>query len=223
MKRHFFILFVLLLIFLDRSAAQVALEVKGQPFNNISRSEIEGYPYLENEWLNGTIILDNKTIDAKIKFNIYTNLVLFQDKNGQALELKNKFNGFTLTTVDNKISNLNPMVFVNGCPPIANRTESALYQLIESGKVALLKYYQKDLHEDRDYDSSVITTSYRNFRFYYILTANKIKEIQPGKKAFAKLFQNHSVEFDAYIKGNNVDFTSDTDLQNMFAWYNSLN
>ncbi len=87
----------------------------------------------------------------------------------------------------------------------------------------LLKFYKKDVHEDRERYSSVVTASYRNFRSYYILKDNRLKEIQPTRRAFTKLFEDHAAQVEAYFNANNVDFKSDADLQKLFAWYNALN
>ena len=222
MKNIFFIVCVPLLLFHSHASAQAALEVKGQPFNDIAHTEVEGHPFLENDWLNGSVLLDNRNVAAKLKFNVYQNQLLYQDKNGQALELKNKFNRFTLINADSAISNINPIVFVRGYPANNRQTDSSFYQLIADGPVQLLKFYKKTINEDRDYYSSVVTSSYKVSRMYYVFKNNRLKEIWPNKKTLLKLFEDHGDAMDTYFKNNNVDFRSDLDLQKIFAWYNSL-
>ncbi len=222
MKPILFTLSVLLALCYHSAMAQVALEVKGQPFNDASYADIQGNPYLENEWLTGKIFLENKkSIEAALKFDIYSNRVLFQ-KDGQVMELKNNISGFTLNNVDREVSDISQPVFVNGYPPIGTQTANSIYQLIADGNVKLLKFYKKTISEDREYDSSLITREYRSVRFYYIYKNNTLQQIQPSKKSLLKLFQDHEKEVEDYFKANTIDFKSDVDLQKLFGWYNSL-
>lgn len=223
MKKIFLMALLGAMFFYNRTTAQVALEINGQPFNDISHPEIEGYPFLVNDWNSGTVLLENnKVIPAALKFNVYTNQVLFKDKTGQELELKNKFNGFTLNNTNPQVSNINPIVFVNGFPATGNQTEASLYQLIADGKVKLLKSYQKKINEDRDYDSSVVTSTYKSYKAYYVYKNGRLTEIRLSKKALLKLFDDHSTQVASYLESNNIDLRSDADLQKLFTWYNSL-
>jgi len=216
-----------MMFFYQHVAAQVAIDIKGQTqsFNDVTHSEVEGHPYLIKDWVSGKVILENKkSIAANLKFDVYGNRVLFQDKNGRALELQSKFTSFTLNNTGSEISNISPLVFVNGYPPTGvNQTDSSLYQLIADGKIKLLKYYKKEITEHVEDTSSVVRASYKLFRTYYIFKNNQLKQIQLNKKSFVKSLGDHSEQLETYFKTNTVDFGSDIDLQKLFTWYNSLN
>jgi hypothetical protein len=209
----------------DKASGTLALGMRGEPLQETPDKEVQGNPYLEDTWSNGSVILDgNQKAIAKFKFDIYSNSLLFLGKNGETLELKSKFNSFNLNNADNGVSNITPLIFVKGYPAIAKQTESTFYQLIADGKTGLLKYYKKIIDEQpgTNYTSST-TRRFKLLQVYYILKNNQLTEIQPNKKAIVRLFDDHAQQLDAYLKTNSLSFKSDSDLQKLFIWYNSLN
>ncbi len=225
MRKIFFIISFSLMAFYNCANAQVALGMRGEAFNDIAYTEVTGNPYLINDWIAGSVILENnQKAAATLKFDIVANAVLYQGKNGEALELKNKFSSFTLNTTVTDVSNMSPLVFVNGYPATDKQTEGTFYQLIGDGKIRLLKYYKKTIDErpGTSYTSST-TKSFKLIHDYYVFKDNQLTEIQPNKKALTKLFDDHAAQLDAYLKTSNINFKNDTDLQKLFAWYNSLN
>lgn len=225
MKNIFFPATFLVLAFYNFAAAQVSLDIKGQnqSFNEVTRTEVDGFPYLINDWTNGFVVLEtNRTIPAKLKLDVLNETVLFQDKNGQALELKNKFASITLNNGGAELSDVTPLVFVSGYPATGKQTESSLYQLVADGKTKLLKYYKKEVSEHREDTSSVITARYRLSKSYYIFRSNDLRQIMLNKKSFLKLLNEHPAELANYLQTNNVNFSSDMDLKKLFDWYNAL-
>lgn len=225
MKKVFFILCVILLFYYKPANAQVLLDVKGEPIKENSYTEVEGNSFLINDWLSGSINLENnKDVTASLKYDIFANVLLFKKENGEILAVKNKIRGFTLNNTNSEISNISPLVFVNGYPTTGKQTEGSFYQLIADGKVRLLKYYKKSIDErpGTSYTASV-TKSFKLLQVYYIFRDGNLTEIQPNKKSILKLFDDHTAQLDTYLKANNVNFKSDKDLQKLFTWYNSLN
>jgi len=224
MKNIVIILSFLLLISLNHANAQVILDSKGEPYTTVSYTEVIGDPYLVNEWRSGFVILENnQKASATLKYDNYDNILLFQGKSGETLQLKGDFKGFTLDNTNNDLSNLNPLVFVNGFPNEGKQTPATLYQLIGDGKVKLLKYYKKNIYEHNEYASAIITRTFKSSQAYFVFSNNQLSEIQPNKKAILKLFSDHAAQSESYLKENNINFKSDADLQKLFKWYNSLN
>jgi hypothetical protein len=206
-----------------RANAQVVLGMRGEAVNDKAYTEVVGNPYLINEWASGTVNLENnQSAPATLKFDICSNNLLFKGQNGEPLVLKNKINGFTLNNTLAEISNINFLVFVNGYPLTGKQTEATFYQLIADGPVRLLKYYKKNIDEHREFTSAVTTRTFKFFDSYYIFKKGQFMEFQPNKKSIVKLFDDHAAQLDAYIQANNINFKSDTDLQKLFNWYNSL-
>jgi hypothetical protein len=207
------------------ASAQVSLDIKGQTqsFNEATRTEVFGYPFLLKDWADGVVVLDNnKNIPAKLKVDVYADHVLFQDKNGQGLELKNKYNSVTLNTADKDISDISPLVFVSGYPETGKQSDTSIYQLIADGKVKLLKYYKKEIAEHREDTSSVITSRYRLIRSYYIFGNNRLRQVLPNKKSFLKALDDRGGQLESYLQTNNINFDGDMELKKLFDWYNAL-
>jgi hypothetical protein len=224
MKRLIFTLGIGLMLIVNIANAQLLTGVNGQPAKEVSYSEVQGNPYLVDSWSDGFVMLDgNQKATAKLKVDIFTGILLFQGKADETLELKTKFSSFTLNTVSNDLSNLKPMTFVLGLPAVDKQNESSFYQQISAGKTSLYKYFKKIIDEQPG--TSYTSSSTRRFKLlqsYYVLKNNQLTEIQPGKKTFAKFFEDHAQQYDDFLKANSISFRSDSDLQKLFAWYNSL-
>ena len=197
--------------------------IKGEAIKDNVYVEVEGNPYLFNDWVNGTVVLmSNQGIPAPLKLDICTNKLLFQNKEGETLELKSKITSFTLDNPSTDISDLKPLVFVNGYPATAKQTENSYYQLVGDGKTRLLKFYRKSIDEQRAYTSATVVKSFKYFQVYYIFKNNQLIEVQPNKKSIMKVLDDRPVQLEAYLKDHSVNFKSDADLQRLFIWYNSL-
>lgn len=223
MKNLRFTILLFLVVIVSRLDAQVITGMHGEAVKESEYSEVQGNPYLLNDWVSGFVILDNQKATANLKFDIVSNTVLYQGKGGETLALKNKFDTFTLTPVISDISTLKPFVFIDGLPAVDKQSSDTFYQLIADGKVKLLKLYKKTIDErpGTSYTSST-TRSFKLIQAYYIFKDNQMVEVQPGKKSIAKLFDDHAAQLDAYLKSNSINFRSDADLQKLFNWYNSL-
>jgi hypothetical protein len=197
--------------------------INGAPVMDSEYVEVDGNPYLFSDWVSGSVNLqDNKSLTATLKFDICNNHLLFQSKDGTALELKNDARSFVLNTGDKALSDISPLVFVNGYPPVGQRTESSWFQLIADGKTRLLKYYKKQIKEEKQFTSATTTKSFISMKYYYIFKNNQLIEVSPSKKEIFKVLNDHSSELETYAKTNNINFKSDIDLAKLFAYYNSL-
>jgi hypothetical protein len=224
MKNIILIMFLSLPMIGNYAHAQSLSDIKGDALKDNVYIEVEGNPYLFNDWVNGTIVLaGNQSIPAPLKFDICTNQVLFQNKAGETLALKSKITSFTLDNTNTENSDLKPMVFVNGYPATAKQTESSYYQLVGDGKTRLLKFYRKSIDEQRAYASATTIRSFKYFQVYYVFKNNQLIEVQPNKKSITKVLDEHPAQLEVYLKDHNISLKSDADLQKLFTWYNSLN
>jgi hypothetical protein len=165
---------------------------------------------------------DNKNIVATLKFNVFSNHLLFQGPKGTPFQLRDSAKMFTLNVANGDLSDITPFVFVTGYPPYGQRKKDSWYQLIADGKVTLLKYYRKTIKEEWQFTSSTVTKEFMSFKYYYIFKDSHLMEVQPNKKSILKALTGHEEEVKNYLKANHISFDSDTDLQTFFTWYNSL-
>jgi hypothetical protein len=223
MKKSFLIMSICLLTYCNRSNAQVQSGINGISIKENAFTEVEGDPYLINGWNGGAVTLkDNKSIIATLKFDVYTNHLLFQGPMGTPMQLRDSAKSCTLNVANTDLSDISPFVFVTGYPPYGQRKTNSWYQLIADGKVSLLKYYKKIIKEDWEFTSSTVTKSFLSYKYYYIFKDNHLTEVQRSKKAILKVLNGHEEEVKNYLKANHINFDSDTDLQTFFTWYNSL-
>lgn len=215
---------VLVSIFYTAAKAQFVYDKLGKPAYEIPYTDIGGSPYLQDGWIDGSVVTDDgKQASAKLKFDSYLNRLLFQGKNAETLEFTDKLKAFGLNISNKEISDVSPLVFVNNLPAVDKQTTDSWYQLIADGKVKLLKYYGKKIMESQGVNFSPKTKSFVAFHTYYVLRNGAMARVGDNKKAIAKALNNHGPEIEAWLKSNSINFKSDADLQKFFGWYNSLN
>ena len=224
MKKNILFALLPLSIVCNNVKAQFLYDKLGKPAYEIPYNDINGNPYLVNSWGDGSVVLpDGKQATADFKLDIYSNHLLFKGKNGEILEVTDPLKEVRINAGDKEISDITPVVFINNLPAIDKQTTASWYQLIGDGKVKLLKYYGKKVMESQTVNFDPKKKSFVAFHEYYILQNDAMTRVGANKKAITKALNNHVPEIDAWLKTNNINFKSDTDLQKFFVWYNSLN
>jgi hypothetical protein len=222
-KTLLFVLFTLA-IFCTTAKAQFMYDKLGKPVFEIPYGDVGGSPYLLNDWDEGLVVLpDGKQASARLKFDVYSNRLLFQGKNSETLEFTEQLKEFRLNSGNKEISDVSSLVFINNLPAIDKQTAASWYQLIGDGKVKLLKYYGKKIVESQTVNFAPKTKSFVAFHEYYIFQNDAMQRVSISKKSITKALNNHVPEIEAWLKTNNINFKSDADLQKLFEWYNSLN
>lgn len=210
--------------FCTTAKAQFIYDKLGRPAFEISYTDIAGSPYIQADWTAGSVVLSRgENIPAQLKFDAYSNRLLFQGKNAETLEFTEDIKRFSLNISDKEISDVSPLVFINNLPAIDKQMAASWYQLIADGNVKLLKYYGKKIVESQAVNFNPKTKSFTAFHVYYILQNNVIVKISLNKKAIIKALGSHAPEIETWLKTNSIDFKSDADLQKLFDYYNSLN
>lgn len=211
-------------IFCSNAKAQFLYDKLGKPAFEIPYTDINGDPYLLNRWGDGMVILpDGKQATAQMKFDIYSNRLLFKGKNGEIMEVTDPLKEVRLNSGDKEMSDITPLVFINNLPAIDKQTTASWYQLIGDGKVKLLKYYGKKIVESQTVNFDPKKKSFVAFHEYYMLQNNAMMRVGANKKAIEKALNNHVPEIEDWLKTNNINLKSDAELQKFFVWYNSLN
>ncbi|HMG10175.1 MAG TPA: hypothetical protein VK609_16790 [Mucilaginibacter sp.] len=116
---------------------------------------VERNPYLIAKWATGAVKLVNrKSVTAKLKYDLIKDELLFQNKrDSAALRFVYPVQYFSFNDVAIDESNIAPLVFGRGYPPVDNQTQASFYQVIADGKGKLLKHYKKTIRVDQAFNS----------------------------------------------------------------------
>src|ERR1051325_8435211 len=124
------------------NAQQFMEDVLGRPIYLKVDYNVEGSPFFPDEYLRANVYLRYGKIytGVFVKFNLQENLLLYKQADGTELSAVTPIKQVIFTdTADNWI--LYNAIFENGFPAIDNHNENTFYQVLDSGKIKLLKYH----------------------------------------------------------------------------------
>jgi len=220
----FKILTLMLLVVSFAAKAQYIHDYQGKMYLEQSYTDVEGTPFLVNNWANGTVNLANgKNITAQLKYDLVKDELLFKNPNDStAMVFVNPLKGFVFSNFRIEESDLVPVAFSSGYPTVDDQNGSSFYQVIADGKLKLLKRYRKTIRTDQAFNSATVTRSFVLNVFYYLLAGGKMTRIKPSSKTIVAVMADNETLVQAFIKSNKTDFKSDKDLFALFNYYNSL-
>lgn len=171
---------------------QVVLDpVTGKPLTDLKYEQVIGSPYLVDQWLNGEVKLANGSIvKAKaVKYNILENRLLFQQDN-KVFEFFPQAVAFVLFAPEGKRTFL-----------FRENEKDGYFELLEDGKIQLLKKTKKKIQDRKDYNSAVVETTIAENVNYFLMVDGKQKEVKLTKKSIRSALPNYK----EYINTHNLD------------------
>jgi hypothetical protein len=224
MNKYIFCFLTIMTISNLVARAQYLNDIQGKPYMEQSYTEVEGSPYLIANWATGAVKLVNgKSITAKLKYDLIKDELLFQNKRDSvALSFVDPVQYFSFNDVAIDESNIAPLVFGSGYPPVDNQTQASFYQVIADGKVKLLKHYKKTIRVDKAFNSATSTQTFVLADVYYVFINNQITRIKPSQKSILAALGDKADQLQGYMKSNTVNYKSDVALAKLFSYYNSL-
>ncbi|WCT12436.1 hypothetical protein [Mucilaginibacter jinjuensis] len=195
---------------------------QGTPFTSQVYAEVNGSPYLSSRWVTGNVALKDGQIykSVEIKYDQVGDQLLFKADNGDSLLFAQPVHEFELpVTEKGKTTTRN---YRNGFPAVNGNTTNNFYEVINDGKVKILKRTKKNIQSHKDYSSANVINDINTNTTYYVLKDNTMTLIKPGSKTILEALSDKSAEVAKYIKDNNLDARQDADLGKIFTYYNSL-
>ena len=157
-----------------------------------------------------------------VKFNLQENLVLYKLPDGSEMSASVAIKRIIFTdTSENWI--LYNTIFENGFPPIDKQNENTYYEVMDSGKVKLLKYHSVIFTDKKYYGQASMTRIFDQSETYYIcLPGGVMKKLEKGKEEFISLFTDKKTELGKYIEQQKLKCRKENDWKKAIAYYNSL-
>ncbi len=202
---------------------QFMQDVQGNVVRSIKYTDVQGNPYLFEQWVNGTIRLGNgkSYTNVPLRYDIVSDELQFKDsKSDQALNFKEPVVEFQLMPATE--SGESPMMFRNGFISDDGTSPKAYYQVLFDGGLKLLKRKTKIIFENREYSSAITTKTFREEEYYYLYKNNKTIKIKKDKKQVLTALADRVTELEAFIKSNALNLKNESDLVRLIAHYNSL-
>lgn len=205
-----------------KANAQYMQDVNGKAMPSKNYVNVEGSPYLTDDWVKGDIMLANgrNYNDVSLKYDMSDGQLYYQTKPEETLVFIDLVKEFKVPVMVNskKIEKL----FRSGYPAVTGGTEKSFYEVVGDGKTQLLKQNIKTISEYKEYNSSTITKKFDDNIKYFLFTNGKLIPVKKDKKSILTAIGDKQPEMEAYIKTNNLNLKNDEDAAKLIIYYNSL-
>ena len=194
-----FLLFLALAI-ITRSYSQVRTggssmfieDIAGKPMLNLLTKNMEGTPFLIEEWNSGTVTLkDGRIAEASyLRFDAYNNKLYFK-RNEEQLEFVDPVAEFTLNVPGRP--GKQKLVFRADFPPIERYSTNTFYEVLSDGKFQLLRYVYKTLEEYKYYNESP-RQKFVDREGFFVYTDNEIYRVKKDKDDIVNILPRYHKE-----------------------------
>lgn len=192
---------------------------RGEYRNTISEKDIEGSPYFNDAFTNGTIFTTQKIQynDIPLRYNIFNDEMEFQTPDNKILAIA------APEIVEKAV--IGEYTFSNIPYKLGNKVKRAYFILLTEGKVSLYAraevIYQKPKEAAAYKDPEPAKFVQRPHSYYLRLNEEPAVKVE-SKKDLIKFFTDHQKQVEDFIKGNKVKPSKEEKLIELIKYYNSL-
>lgn len=190
----------------------------GVPTDIMSKTDLVGSVFLEDQWTNAIVQTQKDEIykDIQVKYNVLEDILYFLGEMDVTMKFIFPIKEFSLLP-----NNGSPKVFRSGFPKISDYNEVSFYQVLTEGKVLLLKKNIKRITDKREYNSAVTTKEVITNAKYFLFQDGKITEAKKDKSFLLTYFDKKN-GLDNFLATNKIDLKKEEDLIKLVKYYNSL-
>jgi hypothetical protein len=229
-------LFLFLLIVLSNAMLTEAIGQQTQPeavfirnrqgdqFFNKTAIKWEGSPFYPYEYCVANIKTSGgqKFAKTKVRLGLIDNLVYYMVNDSSELVVNMPVEKIEFSSCTEGVKG-GGTEFQSGFAAIDKQDEKTFYQVLDSGKIKLLKYRSVTFSDDQAYGSTTTTRTFKTTEtFYANLPGNKMVKLGKGKEAILSVLADKKSQVENYIATNELKCKTEDDLVYVFNYYNSL-
>ncbi|HPF51856.1 MAG TPA: hypothetical protein PK335_09800 [Draconibacterium sp.] len=191
----------------------------GEYRNVLTEKDIQGSPYLNDEFIKGSIYTLSKTqyADIPLRYNIYNDEIEFEteDKKVAALDApevveKVTFGNYTMEYIPFEV---------------AKKVKKGFFEILLKGKASLYARPDVEFHQAKapqPYKDAEPAKFIRKADNYYLRFGMEPAVSCGNKKELVESFPEHKNEMEAFIKKNKINVKKEDELKKLVEYYNSL-
>lgn len=191
----------------------------GEWKTTLSESDIEGSPYLNDEFISGTIYTTSKQkfIDIPLRYNIYNDALEFKTAEEQIQEMA--------TPEILESAEFGDYTMVYSPYSINKKVHHGFFQVVVSGETSLYlrnNILFKKAEKPAAYKEAVPAQFYKKPDTYFIKVGTAEAKKVNNKKELIDIFPDHQNEISSYLKKNKIKTNNPEMLIKLVEYYNSL-
>lgn len=189
-------------------------DAMGQPFYPQQKYKWEGKVYFPESYTKATITTTSGKVyrNIRAKINLVNNTLLFTDSAGREFAVAVKVSKLEFEPGDDTPR----IVFIT---PAA---DTQLYQVLDSGRVSLLKKITITYKDQMPYGSTNVTRIFEQKYSYFSYKNAELVSLDKSKTAVMESLIDKSTLVDTYIQQQKLKLRREDDLIKVFRFYNSL-
>lgn len=218
-------LFTLLLVATSlRSSAQSTVNTgwQGHEYATKQFSDIDGSPFLYDEWYRGKIISPQGLVldGIMIKYEAYSETIIYLS-GGKTFEVSDGAETFVIYPATDGMKD--SLFFRGGYPAVDLNTPKTFYEVLADGKLALLKTHKKVTGLSQQ---NALASNKREFilqeDLYLARKGQAPMKVTKDKDALLAHFADKKDELAAWLGKNKVNLKKEDGLVELVKYYNSL-
>jgi len=197
---------------------QMKLE-RGDSKLSLKISEIEGSPYLNDEFIAGSVFTTSKTeyVDVPLRYNIYNDQIEFLagEDNIQALAVPE-----IVENIEIGDHNLEYLPYIN-----VKKIRRGFFILLEKGNASLYARPQVTFQEAKKagaYQNAQPAKFLKRPDEYYIRIGSDAARFVQKKKDLTDIFNDHKKQVDNFMRENRISPNKPEELKKLVQYYNTL-
>ena len=201
---------------------ELMTDVSGKPMYLKVNYNIDGSPFYPEDYYRASLYTRGGKVyeGINVKFNMMDNLLVMKLDDETELVAVSPITR-VLFTDSVRIGMLNT-VFEKGFPPVGQQTEQTYYEVLDSGRVKLLKQRSATYTDKKDYGQASITRVFEIKESYFLFFDGKMNKLTGGKDGLLALIPEKKEELNQYLVDNNLKCRKENELSLAIAFYNSL-
>lgn len=225
-----FIIVLILMINASNGFAQNSLlfmsDITGNPLEAKKSMNINGTPYYPENYTTATIYLKGggriENLMSKIYLPDYAILYLASNKVEMvAVSIIEKIEFFPGA---NNPQPTKEKITFQLLPSSTNANSAKKYfQVIDTGKINLLKLYTSEFTEGKEFGSATITRNYDQKTGLYAYSIPKgLIKIKSAEQLLTNIFSDEKDKVSEFIVKNKINIKKEKEVKKLFVYYNSL-
>lgn len=181
--------------------------------------EVEGEPYLTDEWMQGTLVTNGKKTEPfLLKYNIVDNSFEIQHQNQTVIMEGAYVESATITSPDPR--KLKNGFNTKGKDDLSSKT---FFEVLYDGDVKLLKKDKVKLIKNvTSYGTANRRDSYSRYTDYYVVQNDEFKPIRLRERNLLNLFPDDKREIKSHIKENKLKAKNENDAGEILRFADKL-
>lgn len=210
---------LLVLSLMTGSQAQTVFltDVNGQVLRSNKYVDIQGSPYLNEAWKEGTVrtVADKSYPNLKVRYDVYAGELEYM-QNNQTYRLNPG------AMKEFRIIDSGEMLFRNGFAAVNNNTPTTFYQVLVDGPAKLLKQFKVNIFENKPFNSATVTKEFQKQEFYFVAKPDgTVQRIQKNKKSVLAALADQKDRIEKVIKEQDLNLSEENGLIALLESYNA--